>query len=149
MPQLEIVEGIPEALEQLRGEIGAALVAYNTAQAGPANHRPFAIAARDDRGRLVGGLSGSTAWQWLYVELLWVAESRRGEGVGTYLLRTAENLALERGCLYACVDTFDFQARGFYEREGYVVFGVKEDCPPGHRQFYLRKTIGTRDESSR
>lgn len=143
MPQIELVEGIPETVDQLRAEIRAALVAFNTAKVGPPEHRPFVLAARDDFGRLIGGLSGSTAWRWLHVELLWVAEAHRSQGLGTYLLRTAEHLAQDRGCLYAHLDTFDFQAQPFYEREGYVVFGVKNDCPPGHQQFYLSKLLSS------
>ena len=34
-----------------------------------------------------------------------------------------------------------FQARPFYERLGYAVFGAVEDCPPGHTKFHLEKVL--------
>lgn len=39
------------------------------------------------------------------------------------------------------LDTFDFQARPFYERHGYEVFGTLDDYPPGHSRFFLRKDL--------
>ena len=39
------------------------------------------------------------------------------------------------------LDKFSFQARGFYEKLGYAVFGALEDYPIGHSRMFLRKTI--------
>ena len=47
---------------------------------------------------------------------------------------------LERGCHSAWVDTFSFQAPGFYRKLGYEVFG-ELDYPPGHKRFFLRKRL--------
>lgn len=57
--------------------------------------------------------------------------------------------AHNRGVLRVYLDTLDFQARPFYEREGYVVFGVQEDYPPGHQRFYMRKELGSRRRGRR
>jgi hypothetical protein len=57
------------------------------------------------------------------------------------LLEAAETEAQTRGCLHAAVDTFEFQARGSYEKHGYSVYAVQEDYPAGHRKFLLRKTF--------
>jgi hypothetical protein len=56
----------------------------------------------------------------------------------------AEAEAVQRGCRAVALDTFSFQARGFYERLGYSVFGVLNDCPPGHSRFYLTKRLRDR-----
>jgi len=61
--------------------------------------------------------------------------------VGRALLRAAEREATGRGCRHVYLDTFDYQARPFYEREGYTVFGVQEDYPPGHRRFFMQKAL--------
>ena len=90
---------------------------------------------------MVGGLVGEIGWKWLFVELLWIAESHRDRGLGANLLRSAEAEAMRRGARHVYLDTFDFQARPFYERQGYEVFGVLEDYPPGHRRFFLRKDL--------
>src|SRR5205823_2780313 len=41
------------------------------------------------------------------------------------------------------LDTFDFQARGFYERLGYETFAEVQDFPRGHSRFFMKKTLGT------
>lgn len=92
-------------------------------------------------GALVGGLTGETGWKWLFVDLLWIAETHRGRGLGARLLRSAEAEAVRRGALHVYLDTFDFQARPFYERQGYELFGTLEDYPPGHCRFFLRKDL--------
>ncbi|MEA3146360.1 MAG: hypothetical protein QOI53_1859, partial [Verrucomicrobiota bacterium] len=37
---------------------------------------------------------------------------------------------------------FDFQARGFYEKNGFHVFGTIENYPIGHERYYLIKRLG-------
>jgi GNAT superfamily N-acetyltransferase len=88
----------------------------------PRNYTPLLLSLRDAEARLVGGVLGSTAWSWLSVEALWVDVKLRGQGRGRELLAAAERIARERGCMWARLDTFDFQARGFYERAGYAVY---------------------------
>jgi GNAT superfamily N-acetyltransferase len=75
------------------------------------------------------------------VELLFVPKEYRGAGLGTELMRLAEEEARRRGCRGAWLDTFSFQARGFYERLGYSVFGTIGDHPPGHSRFFMKKAL--------
>jgi GNAT superfamily N-acetyltransferase len=100
------------------------------------------VLARDDAGHIVGGLIGATVWGWLELKLLWVSEHCRGRGYGTRLLRTAEEEARQRGCHHALLDTFDFQARGFYEALGYRAFASLADFPRGHSRIFLEKALG-------
>lgn len=116
------------------------LRAFNEAWIGPSNEQPVRLVARDEIG-VVGGLLGQTRWKWLYVAKLWVDERGRGKGIGTQLLIAAEELARARGCTDASLDTFEYQARPFYEKLGYELFGTLEGYPPGYRQFYLRKRL--------
>lgn len=102
---------------------------------------PLGIYARDDSGKIVGGLTGYTLWTWLHVRLLAVSPEGRGKGLGTDLLTRAEAEARKRGCKNAFLDTFSFQARPFYEKMGYSVFGELPDFPPGHSRYYLRKEL--------
>ena len=122
------------------------LLAFNEAWIGPSNEQPVRFVARDELG-LVGGLLGHTRWKWLYVAKLWVDERGRGKGIGTQLLAAAEELARTRGCTDASLDTFEYQARPFYEKLGYELFSTLDGYPPGYRQFYLRKRLqpGGRD----
>jgi hypothetical protein len=49
---------------------------------------------------------------------------------------------VQRGCAHAHLDTFSYQARPFYERRGYQVFGMLQDYPPGQQRFFMEKTLG-------
>jgi aminoglycoside 6'-N-acetyltransferase I len=139
---VSIEEASPHQIAGLQDAIKRGLMAFNVEYVGPPGHQELALAARDAQGHLVGGLYGSTAWRWLFVDLLWVDTPFRRQGLGRRLLRAAEAAARARGCTHAYLDTFDFQARPFYEREGYTLFGTQEGYPPGHRKFYLCKSLG-------
>ncbi len=90
-------------------------------------------------GKIVGGLLGYTHWNWLIVKQLWVCDEARGRGSGSELIRAAEREAVERSCLHAHCDTFDFQVLPFYEKLGYEVFGKLEDYPLGHTRYFLQR----------
>jgi GNAT superfamily N-acetyltransferase len=121
--------------------IQQAIYAYNRSKAGDQQYAQLTIFLRDSRGQLVGGLVGSTYWRWLTTDFLWVAEDLRGKGYGRQLLVAAEREALRRGCKHACLETFSFQAKGFYEKLGYVAFGALDDFPGEHRRYFLRKKL--------
>jgi GNAT superfamily N-acetyltransferase len=114
---------------------------FNEVRLGPPDEQPVRIVLRDDAGTVIGGLLGHTRWSWLYVATLWVDESARGHGWGTKLMNAAEELARTRGCTHVSLDTFEYQARPFYEKLGYKLFGTLEGYPPGYRQFYLTKAL--------
>jgi len=137
VPRLTIDTELSEADE---ATIVHGLRSFNEAWIGPSNEQPVRLVARDALG-IAGGLLGHTKWRWLYVAKLWVAERARGQRTGTQLLSAAEELARSRGCTDAHLDTFEYQARPFYEKLGYEVFGTLDGYPPGYRQFYLRKSL--------
>ena len=114
---------------------------YNIATTGEAAYYPANFFLRDPRGEILGGLLGQIWGKWLHVAYLWVAEMARRAGHGRMLIERAEQYAVERGCVGVHVSTFSFQARPFYEKLGYEVFGVLEGMPPGHSHFYLKKRL--------
>lgn len=114
------------------------LVAYNDPYLGPDDFRPLCLFAREG-GRTVAGLLGNTGRRWLTVDLFWVDPARRGGGLGRDLLNRAEAEARDRGCIGATLGTYDFQARPFYEKHGYEIFGTLGPYPNGHVSYYLRK----------
>ena len=117
------------------------LLAFNEARIGPANEQAVRFVVRAPDGSVVAGLLGHTRWRWLYVAKLWVAESQRGQQLGTRLMDAAETAARDRGCTNAYVDTFEYQARPFYEKRGYRLYGTLEGYPPGYGQYYLTKKL--------
>ncbi|MEU4094556.1 GNAT family N-acetyltransferase [Streptomyces sp. NPDC026673] len=102
---------------------------------------PVDVHALDEEGNLAGGLAGHTWARWLHIDLLWVAESARGKGVGGELVRLAEAVGRDHGCLHARVGTWDFQAPSFYEGLGYTVVAAVPDYPPGVTDFLLTKRL--------
>lgn len=135
------IEFTAEPGENETARIGAGLRAFNRSQIPDRQYSPLVFTLFDDQGAFVGGLSAHAAYGWLFIDTLWVADAARGKGQGRRLVLAAEEEAVRRGCGNAWLDTFSFQARGFYERLGYTVFGELEDFPPGHKRFFLRKRL--------
>ena len=90
----------------------------------------------------IQALEGRSA-AWLHVRTLAVAMPVRGQGFGRELMKRAETYAVERGCTDAFLDTFSFQARPFYEKLGYRVFGTLENHPVGHQHFFMTKKLNS------
>lgn len=136
------IETIDKPTDDHRDAILKPLVAYNTSQAGEAAYTELALLVRDASGEIGGGLFAKTIYDWMFVELLVVPESLRGQGVGANLLRQAEAAALSSGCVGVWLDTFSFQARPFYEKHGYELFGTLPDHPRGAARYFMRKRLG-------
>jgi GNAT superfamily N-acetyltransferase len=130
-----------EAQPAIRDAILAPLVAYNTRKTRTNDYRPLVLTLEDDEGHVIGGLWGRTAYGWLFVELVFVPEALRHRGIGAELMSRAESEATVRGCHGAWLDTFEFQARGFYERLGYRCFGELDDYPRGFHRYFMKKAL--------
>jgi GNAT superfamily N-acetyltransferase len=130
---------VDEPTAEDRAAIAAPLVAYNQENGPQASAESLVLLLKDGNGQTVGGLWGKTVYDWMYVELLAVPDALRGEGAGAALMKKAEALAVERGCVGAWLDTFAFQARGFYEKLGYAVFGEINDHPRQSARYFLSK----------
>lgn len=105
--------------------------------------QPLAAYALDDDGTVVGGCVASMVpiWQWLEVDTMWVDPGHRGSGLARRLLETVEDQARAAGCRWAKLNTWDFQAPGFYAACGYVEYGREVDYPPGHTNVLMRKDL--------
>jgi GNAT superfamily N-acetyltransferase len=101
---------------------------------------PVAVWMRQ-QGQILGGAHGDTHYGWLYLSLLWIDESLRGQGWGTRLVQRFEQEGITRGCHGAWVETYSFQAPDFYERLGYREFGRLEDFPPGAARLFYWKPL--------
>ena len=121
--------------------VGFGLRDFNERIAGPTAHRPLCLFLHAPDGATVGGLVGATYYDWFFIELLWVKEELRGQGHGHRLLAQGEDEARHRGAHGAFLDTFSFQAPGFYRECGYQVFGELPDFPHGHSRIYFWKRL--------
>jgi GNAT superfamily N-acetyltransferase len=123
----------------LRDKVLAPLAAYNTEQAGPSGSALLAVTLRDEADEVVGGLWGRMGYGYLFVELLALGPAR-GRGLGRRIMSMAEDEARARGLLGIWLDTWTFQAPGFYQKLGFVECGRIKDYPPGHdRIFYVKR----------
>ncbi|MFI5011480.1 MAG: GNAT family N-acetyltransferase [Hyphomicrobiales bacterium] len=136
-PSVALEEELSEAD---RRRVLDGLIAFNTAKAGPLDHRELFVSLRE-QGELRGACVGRTYWNWLYVDMLWIAEGFRDRGYGKTLLSSAEEEARGRGCRNVYLDTFSFQAPEFYRKLGYEEFGRLPDFPDGHARFFLTKEL--------
>jgi ribosomal protein S18 acetylase RimI-like enzyme len=123
--------------DAIRGPLGA----YNNERTGREGPRPLVLVLDNPDGRTIGGLWARTVYGWLIVELLFVPEALRGKGAGHDLMALAEREAISRGCHSAWLDTFEFQARGFYERLGYTAFAKLPDNPSGFSRCFMKKPL--------
>jgi GNAT superfamily N-acetyltransferase len=121
-------------------ELWSGLVRFNRTQAGPLRYSRIVLSARNAKGKLLGGLILQSYWRESYIELLWLSARARGTGIGSGLIEEAERRARTRGSRLIHLNTFSFQAPGFYEKQGYRRFGAMSGSPKGHsRHFYVKR----------
>ena len=135
---VSITEGDDEFIEDK-------LVEYNLSMVPATQDELFESVSKkivDEKGNIIAGcLAIMYCWNVLAIDIIWVDVQYRGQGLGSILLGEVEREAMEKGCHLVHLDTFDFQAKEFYEKNGYSVFGTLEDCPKGHVRYYLKKSL--------
>ncbi|MHB9924116.1 GNAT family N-acetyltransferase [Clostridium botulinum] len=96
----------------------------------------------DTNGEIIAGiLSKMYCWNCIYIDVLWIKEEYRKDGLGTKLLKEVEKIAKEKDCHLIHLDTFDFQAKDFYIKHGYEIFGILDQCPENHKRYFMKKNI--------
>lgn len=133
----------PATDEEVRsGFVGQQLREYNYRFVGeypPAQH--IRLNARAADGAVVGGLRALVVLGWLRVEVLWVADAARGQGLGSALLHEAEQQARALGAQQAALETFEWQAPRFYEKQGYTRAATLDDYAGGYYLAIMRKQL--------
>ena len=137
------ISRLENPLPEHRAAVLDRLVAFSDPRAGARDwpEHPLCLAIHGADGAVAGGLWGRFYYDWLFIELIFVPEDRRGQDLGSALLAMAEAQARDWGAIGVWLDTFSFQALGFYQRKGFSVFGEIADYPAPHRRFFLSKQI--------
>jgi len=138
LPEIELTDA---PLDPELAILNDGLVAFNAGLIGMTDKRPLALLLRDADGRVIGGLSAVTARGWLIIDMIFVPEILRGNGLATRLLGMAEDEARNRGCHGAWLETVNPDARRLYEKHGYAPFGQLPDFPVGHSLIFMQKTL--------
>jgi GNAT superfamily N-acetyltransferase len=132
-----------ETLKPSQADIDAVLatLANSEVNAGrDAGYQPLGILLRDTPdGPVTGGLYGYQLFDWLFIQYVAVPAALQGQGVGHELMARAEAWSRDRGLAGMWLDTFAFQARPFYEKLGFSVFGEIDDHPRGSRRYFMLK----------
>jgi GNAT superfamily N-acetyltransferase len=123
-------------------ELWKGLIRYNLKEAGPLHYRRTVLTVRDEKKRLLGGLILQSYWRESYVELLWLSARARRLGLGRRLVQEAERRARRRGSLLIHLNTYSFQAPGFYEKLGFRRFGGMAGSPRGESRHFYVKVLG-------
>jgi GNAT superfamily N-acetyltransferase len=123
-------------------KLWSGLVRYNRKMAGPLRYTRTVLTVRDGAGRVLGGLILQSYWRESYVELLWLSERARRLGYGRRLMQQAERRARRRGSRLLHLNTYSFQAPGFYEKLGFRRFGGMADSPAGASRHFYVKSLG-------
>jgi len=116
------------------------LGADNSRKSGHAERSDFAVLIKGrPGGDIIGGLWAVDDCGWAFIDLLYVPEHLQGQGYGSRLMAAAEAIARRRNLIGIWTNTYDFQARGFYEKQGFVEFGSLEGGPDAAGQSFLKK----------
>lgn len=132
------IEPPDEAVEAV---IHAGLRAFNRAAMAQSERRHFNVVLRDSGGQVRGGLLASIRFDVMNIQDLFVEESLRRDGYGARLMAMAETEARNRGVRLACVMTLSWQARPFYEKQGYEIFAELPYLNGTHNLYWLKKSL--------
>ena len=130
------LENIDSQKSQIIGDL---IRSYNLSKREVAESEPLNLYVEDEHGEIMAGLVAETFGNWLEIEYLFVKDDLRGQGIGSQLLQRAESEVKKRNCRFAFVNTYQFQAPGFYQKQSYKeVFTLKDYPYTGQRQYYQK-----------
>jgi len=135
--EITVLDGVSKELDDQLVEY---LVSHSEEAGSPFVETDVSIQATRD-GKLLGGLSGKAHLGWLYVRMLATAPDARGSGVGAKLMKRGEEVAREMGLAGVYLDTYDFQAPGFYEKIGYTEMGRLPAAGGYPQRIWFRKLL--------
>ncbi|WP_028672509.1 GNAT family N-acetyltransferase [Saccharospirillum impatiens] len=129
----------PESVEELTKKF------FSFSQSGlphlppESDDKVFMVSARSETGELLGGILANCYWNGLEIDTLWVSSNQRSNGLGSQLMYRAEDFGAKNGAVVSFLKTME--AKGFYEKLGYEVYGVLEDRPIGTMLYHMKKRL--------
>ena len=95
----------------------------------------------EDGGRIVAGIVAESTIDTLEVAFLFVDEAYRGRGLGKRLLLHVEEEARRKGMRRVLLNTYSFQAPGFYRAMGYEELLCIDPCFGKYSQHFFSKML--------
>jgi ribosomal protein S18 acetylase RimI-like enzyme len=121
------------------------LYEHNSHATGRHDGRGLGFVIRDQRGRMIGAITGNSWAGTSELKQLWVDKAYRGRGYGRALLNAFVTEACSRGVRRIWVASYDFQAPGMYEKAGFKRMAEFKDWPEGHVNVLLCKTVSDQE----
>lgn len=135
---------IPRILQTTNDEtsyIRRKLIEFNSKNVPNGTYEEINLCLKDDNGRIIAGLLSAICWNWMEIDILWVDDDYRRQGLGKILLEEAEKIAKAKSCTFIKLNTFSFQAPEFYKKYGYEVMAIIENAPLGSKHYYYKKEL--------
>lgn len=105
-------------------------------------HEIFQFGCINDSGKVIAGVfATSTAYNIVYISILWVHQDYRRQGVGRLLMETLEKKARDKGASFIRLDTFDWQGKAFYQALGYEEVGSYASEAFGFSEHFFLKRL--------
>ncbi len=95
----------------------------------------------EEEGEIIAGIVAGSCFETLEAESLFVDEAHRGKGHGRRLLRYAEEKGKAAGLKHVLLNTYEFQAPGFYQKEGYRQLFQIEKAFGEYGQYFFWKDL--------
>jgi ribosomal protein S18 acetylase RimI-like enzyme len=122
-------------------ELHKNLQAFNQAAMPGVSSTGFVVSLRDSHGALKGGVIARVTGESCYMDTVWIDETARGGGLGTKMLRLAEEEARRIGARGAWLYTLSVQAKPFYEKLGYCEFAELTWSGSDVRRHFMKKEL--------
>ncbi len=101
---------------------------------------PFGFYALLEK-QIVGGIIARKKMQWLDIDILFVNQSFRNHKIGSYLMNKAVEYCKKEELIGLHLYTLDFQAKGFYEKQGFKLIAEIDNWPEGITRYEFIKYI--------
>lgn len=138
------MSGIPKILKGTNDEanyVRNKLIEFNSKHVPNGRYEEINLCIKDDKGEIIAGLNSAICWNWMEIDILWVEDDDRGQGLGKRLLEEAEQIARANQCTFIKLNTFSFQAPEFYNKYGYQEIAIIENAPIGNKHYYFKKDL--------
>ncbi|WP_394201898.1 GNAT family N-acetyltransferase [Shewanella waksmanii] len=114
---------------------------FNWANWEVSKRTPIAAQIKNEQGEVIAGAAARTFGDWLLLDTLWVSDQLRGQNVGSQLLAAIEDAGKQRGCVKCLLDTLNFQAMPFYEKQGYQTQWIQQGYPKTGCKYFMQKEL--------
>ena len=136
-----VIRRVDEENDAIGDFIHEGFTAYGKQRGVTLNYDEFCFTAEDGDGNIIGVITGRAYYNEVHIGDLIVDERHRGTGLGSRLVRAAEDAYRDKGYDVVTLTTFGFQAPEFYQKLGYSIEFIRNSKDPKLSKYFLKKTL--------